>query len=161
MMGWTSTGPRRSLPSGAASLYCFSFRDCPHWQGPLGLASALLDITGRLPSQVTSPRPQDNVTVREGFYEARPLSGTNPPLWHPQVITPIPTPKPVFFIPVALPSRPFTICFLCWSLASTDCSSRGFDPRDTSPLPRPPVWTHLCFHHPSYNISARMTEGHC
>jgi hypothetical protein len=95
---------------------------------PEALPTLFLDTPGHLLSQVRSSRTQ-------GLGHFRGLS--------PLRITPLNASivyyKSGLFNPLELyRSDPSSECVLLWGLAPSDCCSRGFAPRATSPVPWPP-----------------------
>jgi hypothetical protein len=87
MMGWTSIVPRRPLSPSA----CYTLVFCPQWHCPVGLAFAVLDTAGPLPSQVRYPGLRRIWFVPEGFLHPLGLGnfrGLNPLLGIPSQYPP-------------------------------------------------------------------------
>jgi hypothetical protein len=114
--------------------YCYSYSYCycysislpsRDWK-PLCFHHLIFDNPG-LRRTGTAPE-------RFATHGARSVSGAKPPSWHPPVMLPTPTRKYDCLTPGTWPPG----CpgsSLRWGLALSDCCSRGFAPRATSPLP--------------------------
>jgi hypothetical protein len=114
-----------------------------------GIAFAVLDTPGPLPSQVRSSRPQEDLDCPR---RARPLSGTKPPSGHPQVIPSTPTSNQDYITLGALPPIPSPGYLLRWGLAQAIVAPGALPHGPALPCLGHQSWTPLCFHHPGCNI---------
>jgi hypothetical protein len=75
----------------------------------------------------------------------------------PPGISPTPSPNQGYLTPGAFSYRPFPRILASLESGPQRLCSRDYSPRDTSPLPWPP----LCFNNPGCTIRERMTKVHC